>query len=116
MPQEFYNKSKRHNRRPDLIPKSWNDCLHIAHRFGTTAEWYANFGKALRLTSKERAELEEDLKRYDADAKSRHPCVMDIKHDAALTRLQKRASGRNAKWGDYKAEILRRCYNLLPPS
>jgi len=112
MPKKWLQKSEIKSKRPELVPKSWNDCLHIADRFGTTAEWYQEFGKKLPLTPAERIELQNDLKLMAAG--NRRHCVMDIPPDASLARLQKRANERNAKWGDYKNEILRRCRNLLP--
>jgi hypothetical protein len=113
MPKVWSKASGIKSKRPELIPKSWNDCLHIAEHFGTTDEWYKEFGKKMPLTSAERTELLADLKKYAANC--RWKCVMDIKPDASLARLHKRAVGRNGKWGDYKNEILRRCKNLLPP-
>ncbi len=113
MPKKWYQKSVLKSKRPELVPKSWNDCLHIADRFGTTAEWYQEFGKKLPLSPAERTELENDLKQMAA--RNRKLCIMDVPPDASLARLQRRANERNAKWGDYKNEILRRCQNLLPP-
>jgi hypothetical protein len=113
MPKKLFQKSEIKSKRPELVPKSWNDCLHIADRFGTTAEWYQEFGKKMPLTPAERIELLSDLKQMAAQSGRR--CIMDIPPDASLRRLQKRANSRNGKWGDYKNEILRRCRNLLPP-
>ena len=114
MPKKWFQKSVSKSKRPELVPKSWNDCIHIADRFGTTAEWYQEFGKKLTLTLEERAEMQNDLKLMAAQNRKR--CIMDVPPDASLARLQKRANERNAKWGDYKNEILRRCHHLLPKS
>ena len=73
------------SKRPELVPKSWNDCIHIADRFGTTAEWYQEFGKKLPITPVERIELENMLKLMAAGNRKR--CVMDIPPDASLERL-----------------------------
>jgi len=115
MPQELkLAESKRKIGRPDLEPKSWKDNLYIARKFGTAAEWYGQFGKALELTPTERDELKKEIEQFAAGKAESCVNVMDIEGDASLVRLRKRANSRNAKWGDYKNEILRRCQHLLP--
>ncbi len=83
-----------------------------AEIFGVLKEWIKYLSQKIKFSESEIAELQTWLDRQNKY--QGRTCIMEIEPDEALKKIHARVERRDGGWGDFKSEILKRCFRLLP--